>query len=250
MASLIGIARFLNKELDVRKIQDSSKNGLQVKGRKEVRKIAFGVDACLELFQKASMLNCDLVIVHHGLLWKKQKRKAVLKKRLGFLKKKGISLYGAHLPLDLNRKHGNNIELCRMFDLGKIRKFGKYHGIAIGYSGELNKSMPVKAIVNKLNNDLKTKSVVLDFGKRKIKTIAFVSGGGASAVEEAVNKKMDVFITGELSHGEYHFAKDAEINLIAAGHYHTETLGVKALMPVLKQKFNIETVFIDIPTKI
>ena len=68
------IIKFLNKELKVSKIKDSSKNGLQVKGKNEVTKIAFGVDACMELFEKAKTNKCDLVIVHHGILWKPQKR--------------------------------------------------------------------------------------------------------------------------------------------------------------------------------
>ncbi len=251
MATAAQITRFLNKLLKVREIEDSSRNGLQFKGRKEVKKAGFAVDACLESFEKAAKLGCDMVIVHHGILWKgKKKYVEAIGKRKSFLIKKNISLYTAHLPLDLHRKYGNNILLCKILGLKKIKKFGKYHGFMIGYQGELEKPKTTNEIVNILNRELKTKSIVLPFGKKKNKIIAFVSGGGAEAGNDAIKKKIDLFVTGEINHGWHHSAKDSGINIIAAGHYHTETFGVKALMPLLKQKFNIETIFIDIPTKV
>ena len=208
-------------------------------------------DGCVEAFEKAAKIGCDMVIVHHGVLWKgKKKYVEAVGKREKFLKKKNMSLYGVHLPLDLHEKYGNNICLCRILGLRKIKKFGRYHGFMIGYEGELEKPKTTNEIAKILNRELKAKSIVLPFGKKKNKTVAFVSGGGAEAGEEAVKKKIDLFVTGELNHGWHHTAKDSGINIIAAGHYQTETLGVKALMPVLKQKFNIETVFIDIPTEI
>lgn len=251
MATAVQIARFLNKLLRVRKIKESSRNGLQFKGMSQVKKIGFAVDSCMEAFENAAKLGCDMIIIHHGVLWKgKKKYVDAISRRKRFLKKKNISLYGAHLPLDLHEKYGNNICLCRILGLRKIKKFGRYHGFMIGYEGELEKPKTTNEIAKILNRELKTKSIVLSFGKKKNKTIAVVSGGGAEAGNEAVKKKIDLFVTGELNHEWHHSAKDSNINMIAAGHYNTETLGVRALMPVLKQKFNIETVFIDIPTKI
>ncbi len=71
MVTLNSIVRYLNKELDVKGIpDDSSRNGLQVKANSDIRKIGFSVDACVEVFEKAKKQGCDLVIVHHGILWK------------------------------------------------------------------------------------------------------------------------------------------------------------------------------------
>ena len=77
-----------------------------------------------------------------------------------------------------------------------------------------------------------------------------VSGAGASAIEEAVKLKLDCFLVGEISQSDYVRARDYKINLIVAGHYATETVGVKALMPLLKEKFNISTIFVDNKTGI
>ncbi|MBW2978108.1 Nif3-like dinuclear metal center hexameric protein [Candidatus Woesearchaeota archaeon] len=251
MSSLLSVVRFLNKELNIRKIPDSSRNGLQVKGKKQVKKIGFAVDACLSTFEKAKKAKVDLLIVHHGLLWKPQKRKEITKKRLNFLKKNKIALYGCHLPLDAHIKHGNNIKLCELIHLTKIKKFGRYHGgPAIGYQGSLINPKTIKALANLLNKELKTESKVYPFGKKKIKTVAIISGAGYALLEEAIKKKIDLFITGEIKYSIYNHSKDEQISLIVAGHYATETLGIKALMALIKEKFNIQTVFIDNPIEI
>ena len=250
MVTSIIITRFLNKELQTRKIPDSSKNGLQVKG-KEVKKIGFAVDASLETFKKAKKAGCQMIIVHHGLFWKKQKDpNNVRKARVTFLKKNKISLYASHLPLDRHKKYGNNIELCKIIGVEKPKLFGNYKGAIVGYIGKLSKPAKLSSILKKLNKVLKTKSYSRDFAKKKIKTIAIVSGGGDFAIDEAIKKKADLFVTGEFPHESYHTAKEKKLSIIAAGHYATETLGVKALMPVLKEKFAVNTVFLDTPTKL
>ncbi len=245
MVKLSKIKVFLDKELKIRKIKDYSKNGLQVKCKEEVKKIGFAVDGCLSTFEKAKKNKVDLLVVHHGIKWKTQKCKELDKKREQFLKKNNISLYAAHLPLDLHSQYGNGIELCRILGLVKTKKFGKYHGIKVGYKGEFVSGIGINKIANILNKSLKTKCDVFPFGKKKIKSIGIVSGGGSDAMEEAVKDKLDCFLVGEINLGAYNRAKDYKMNMVAAGHYATETGGVKALLRLLKQKFNIETIFID-----
>ncbi len=63
------IIDFINGYLDSGKIKDASQNGLQIEGGAEVKKIAFGVSASLELFERAAASGADMIIVHHGLLW-------------------------------------------------------------------------------------------------------------------------------------------------------------------------------------
>ena len=249
MVKLNSIVRFLNKELRIRSIEDKSKNGLQVKTNKEIKKIGFAVDACLGTFKKAKKAGCDLLIVHHGLLWKhKRDVTGVQKKRINWLKKNKIGLYAAHLPLDAHPKHGNNIQLAKLLELEKIKRFARHHGSSIGFVGSFKKTMALKSIANKLNKTIKTKCRIFPSGKKRIKKIAILSGRSRSLIPEAVKVKPDCVLTGEVVHGPDNEAKDLQINLIAAGHYATETLGVKALMPLIKEKFNIQTIFIDNPT--
>lgn len=247
MVKLNSVVRFLNDELKIKKIKDSSRNGLQVKTDKDIKKIGFAVDACLSTFEKAKKAKVDLLIVHHGIRWKPQKYKELTKKRIDFLKKNKIALYAAHLPLDTHHKYGNNIQLADILGLINTKKFGAYHGFKIGYKGKLKKTKTMKQIANILDKELKTESLLLKFNKDRINTIGIVSGGGSDAIEDAVKENLDCFLVGEINLSSYQRAKDLKLNTIVSGHYATETLGVKALMPVLKQKFNVKTIFINNP---
>jgi len=239
------IVRFLNKELKISKIKDDSKNGLQVRCNPEVKKIGFAVDGCLSTFEKAKKAKVDLLIVHHGIKWSPQKKPEINKKREMFLKKNKISLYGVHLPLDAHNKYGNNIVLSILLGLKNIKKFGKYRGSKIGYMGKFEKATPLNAIAKLLNKKLKTKSKVYVFGKKTIKTIGVVSGGGALAIQEALKERLDCLLTGEMGLGDHNWAQDTKLSMIIAGHYATETVGVKALMPLLKGRFGVKIVFIE-----
>ncbi len=238
---------FLNKELKISKIKDSSRNGLQVYcGKKEIVKVGAAVDACLTTFKNAKAKNVDLLIVHHGLIWKGPKYPEVTKKRTDYLKKNKISLYAAHLPLDLHPKYGNNIRLLGILGLKRAKKFGGYHGVTIGYSGTFEKPKSMEEISEILDKKLQTKSLIYRFGKsEKIKSMCIVSGGGSSAIEEAVRKKMDCFLTGEMNLSAHNRAKDLGLNVIVSGHYATETVGVKALGELLREKFGISVVFVE-----
>ncbi|TKJ17541.1 Nif3-like dinuclear metal center hexameric protein [Candidatus Woesearchaeota archaeon B3_Woes] len=245
MAKLTQIKRFLDRELEVKRISDSSRNGLQVKCKSEVKKIGFAVDGCLSTFEKAKKAKVDLLIVHHGIKWKPQKYIKLTKDRENFLKKNKISLYGAHLPLDRNHKYGHNIGLAKILELSKIKRFGSYHGFKIGYKGIFDKPKTLNQISDILNKELKTKCRIFSFGKTKIKSIGIVSGAGAASIEDNVKEKLDCFLVGEINLGEYNRARDYKLSMIVGGHYATETVGLKLLIPFIKERFNVQTVFID-----
>ncbi len=235
----------MDKWLKVSEIEDSSCNGLQVEACGDVIKIGFAVDACLEVFEKAKNAGCNLIVVHHGLLWDKlHSITGLFAKRIRFLLQNNIGLYGIHLPLDKHNKLGNNIQLCKLFRLNNIREFGNYRGSNIGFSGERENEVDVEDFVREVEEKLGTKCRLLKFGKEQVKKIGIVSGMGCDAVEEA-GEKVDVLLTGESKLSAYHIAKEAKTNVIYAGHYATETLGLKALMEFVKEKFNIQVIFID-----
>ena len=91
---------------------------------------------------------------------------------------------------------------------------------------------------------------MLPYGKKKIRTIAVVSGGGCSTLPEAVERGFDLFITGEAAEWCESYSRDEEINVVFAGHYHTERFGVMALGNLLASKFGIEFTFVDVEERI
>jgi dinuclear metal center YbgI/SA1388 family protein len=243
------VAGFLNEELRVGKIKDASLNGLQVRSRNTGRigKVGFAVDACITTFERAKKLNVDLLVVHHGIKWRPQKDRDLENRRAAYLEKNELALYAVHLPLDLHANYGNNMQLSRLLDLRDPRKFGRYHGIKIGYAGTLRKAAGLDALARTLNRELKTACRVHAFGKERVRSLGIVSGGGGSMLKDAVRERLDCFLVGEIDLAVYNAARESGMNLIVAGHYATETTGVRALMPLVNDVFGIETVFIDDP---
>ena len=202
----------------------------------------------METFIAAKDAGADMVVVHHGLIWNGiTSVTGITYDRLKFLIENEISLYAAHLPLDRHREVGNNIEFMKLFNVKNIEEFGDYHGIFIGFMGDFEHEKNINEFKLEIEEKLSAKCIVLPFGKKKVKKVGVVSGGASSIVNEAV-EKVDVFVTGESSHTVYHTAKEAKVNVIFAGHYATETLGVRALAKVLNKEFGVETVFINVPT--
>jgi dinuclear metal center YbgI/SA1388 family protein len=241
------ISGLLNKTLRVRSIHDASVNGLQVKFRTmgAVRRVGFAVDACISTFEKAAKLGVELLVVHHGIKWRPQKDKDLENKRAVYLKKRGIALYAVHLPLDLHEEYGNNMQLSRLLDVREPRKFGRYHGIKIGYTGTFNKATSLDTLASVLNKSLNVDCRVFRFGKKNIRSIGIISGGGGSILKDAVKEQLDCFLVGEIDLAVFNAAREYGMNLLVAGHYATETVGVRALMPLVKDAFGVDTVFVD-----
>jgi dinuclear metal center YbgI/SA1388 family protein len=241
------VVSFLNEELRVEKISDASVNGLQVRSRtnSSVKRVGFAVDACISTFEQAHKLGVDLLVVHHGIKWRPQKDRDLEKMREAYLKRNNLALYAVHLPLDLHREYGNNIQLARLLGLKNVRKFGKYHGIKIGYAGGFGRTTSLDDLAGVLKRRLRTTCTVFRFGKARIRTLGIVSGGGGSMLKDAVQERLDGFVVGEIDLATHNAAKEYGMNLIVAGHYATETVGVKALRGLVGDVFGVETVFLD-----
>jgi dinuclear metal center YbgI/SA1388 family protein len=243
------LIEYLNQYLKISEIPDNSKNGLQVQGAEEIEKIAVAVDACMETFEAAAEQNAQMLIVHHGIFWNDiEVLTGYHYKRVKFLMDNCMNLYAAHLPLDVHPEVGNNVQLAKLLDLEVVGEFGEYQGLAIGVEAKSPNAIPISEFSARIEDRLGTTVRVDSFGTEKIGRVGIVTGGGASLIPQVVTRKLDCFITGEPKHSFYHFGRECSINLIYAGHYATETLGVKALAKHLENKFDITTIFIDKPT--
>lgn len=234
--------------------QDVSQNGVQVvNSGKQIKKIAFAVDACMQTILLARERCADMLFVHHGIFWGKPllitgTHYDRIKSLIGF----DIALYAVHLPLDAHPVYGNNIGLCERLGLENVKRFGTYHGTKIGLYGNFpqteNKGVSIDEAVRKLFPGGEKPANILPFGKKEIKNAGIISGGAASKIDEAVALNLDLYITGEIEHTTYHTALEHKINVIAGGHYQTETLGIKRVARKLESDTGIETCFLDVPT--
>ena len=254
MHTLKELTRFLDSLFVEYPVQDYSNNGLQVEGNAVIRKAAFAVDACQETFERAVQRGADFLFCHHGLSWGGGLPyiTGIHANRLRTLLNNGISLYAVHLPLDAHRAVGNNAMLADLVGLPPDLRhpFAEYHGLQIGYYGNYATPTTLEAIVKKLNEGLPTTCRILDNRDGKpIRSLAIVSGGGDSSLEEAAALPVDAFLTGEMLHQRYHTAKELGISVIIAGHYATETTGPKAVMNAVRLKFpDLPVEWLDVPT--
>ncbi len=243
------LSAFLDKELNLSEFPgDESVNGLQVEGKGSVSKIGVAVDACDYVFHKAAARGLDLLIVHHGLIWGGIRSvHGVMKKRIKTLLDADISLYACHLPLDWHPIYGNNSRLLKVLSIRRMGEFGEYHGKRIGYWGKLAGDLSLEQFAVRVESALTTRATVIGFG-RKVRNIGIVSGGGWSAIYDAEKLGIDTLLVGEPSHSAFTLAEEMQVNLVFAGHYATETLGVRAVGDMLQRKFGLRTEFIDHPS--
>lgn len=251
MVRLQELTLFLDAYLDSGSVRDDSWNGLQIEGKSDVQKVFFAVDAGMETFERAAQEGAQMIVVHHGMFWKSSNPSIQRhnKKRVDFLLKHGISLYASHLPLDMHPDVGNNAQLLELLGFEKDSPFGWYAGTQISFTGYAQESKTLVEIESVLRKEINAECKVLSFGSEKISRIAVCSGGGASfgLFMEASQAGVDLYLTGD-STEMYQMAKDIGINVIFAGHHATEIVGVRALSQVVKEKFDVEATFVDIPT--
>lgn len=247
------LAAFLDKELNLAGFPlDYSNNGIQVEGDPEVTKAVFAVDASLESIEYAEDVKADFLFVHHGISWGSGFRRitGIDAKRIALLLNSGITLYAAHLPLDAHAVLGNNAGLCKIIGAKSLEPFCHVEGADIGFIGTFSRKPPVETLVKKLKSALNCPECNF-YGDPDIKAgkIAVVSGGCSETVlTQAAAAGVELILTGEFKHQLYHPAREMGLNIITAGHYATETVGVMAVMEKVGSCFDVEVEFADLPT--
>ncbi len=246
------VVTYFNSLLPIEEVArtDYSLNGLQVGDPgAEIHKVAFAVDACMASFQRAAQAEAQLLCVHHGLFWGKPIAiTGEHYRRVKYVLDQGLALYAAHLPLDMEPVVGNNAGIADAIGLKQRAPFGDYHGVKIGVKGELPSELNIEDVLKKLEITRESALGVLPFGPERIKSVGIISGGADKEVGQALEEGLDLYITGELNHQVYHTCIEGGINLISAGHYHTETYGVLNLMKKLGSETDLATTFVDVPT--
>lgn len=248
---LAELARYMDELLETSRWEtvDSSLNGLQVEGGPHVRALAFAVDTSLETIRMCRENGANMLIVHHGLFWGKPLAiTGSHRSRVKTLLDDGISLYAAHLPLDFHPVLGHNAMLAVKLGLQSTGPLAVEKGLPIGLIASASQAFERNDFIARLDSLLETHSQVLPFGPDTIEHIGICSGGGAKMLTEPLSRRIDTFITGEASHTIYHFAREWGVNVIFAGHYATETPGLKALSDHLSARFSLAVSFLDAPT--
>ena len=247
---ILQLSHYLDNLLDIKEIKDSANaiNGLQVQNTGDIKKVGLAVDLCMATIEKAIAAECNMMFVHHGMLWGGVKPiRGNFYDKISTMMCENLGLYSAHLPLDMHPILGNNRVLADQLELNELEPFGEYEGQKIGFKGRL-KLLSAEELGAKLEDKLGSPVKVI--GSGEVQTLGVVSGGAADILSQAAVAGLDAYLTGEGSNHHYHEALENECVLILAGHYATETGGVKAVGKHLEKQFGIKTEFIDYPTGI
>jgi dinuclear metal center YbgI/SA1388 family protein len=249
MLSLSEIVRYIDNYLHIREIEDwpNAVNGLEIENSGRVTKIGAAVDVSTRVLTQAAKKSVDFLIVHHGLFWPGLRPvTGALRRQLKLALENDIALYGAHLPLDVHPKVGNNARLAGLLGLKATQPFLEEKGQLIGLKARI--SLPREQLAGRLRKALGGPIKTFNFGSKETNTIGIITGGGGSEIYRVAQENIDTFITGEAPHWAAVAAEELEMNLLLGGHYATETFGVKALANHLSRRYKIPWEFIDCPT--
>ncbi|HEY2291289.1 MAG TPA: Nif3-like dinuclear metal center hexameric protein [Thermoanaerobaculia bacterium] len=238
----------LDQYLDSRG-KDYGPNGLQVEGREEIQKIVTGVSACQELFARAREAGADAVLVHHGLFWEGMPRTLTgfQYRRVAELIRGEMSLIAYHLPLDRHLEVGNNAMAGRQLGLRRIEPFGEHDGLPVGVKGLFPEPVSPEELVERCRRVYGQEPLAYLSGPEAISTLGVISGGGQREFYSAIAEGLDAYVTGEVTEWVMNVSRETRTHYLAAGHYATERLGVRALGEHLAERFGIEVEFIDVP---
>lgn len=253
-ASSTGVARqallgALDDLLRPADFKDYGPNGLQVEGRPMVRKLVTGVTASLALIEAAIDAGADAILVHHGLFWRGQDGRVTgwMKQRLSHLLEHEVNLFAYHLPLDAHPTLGNNAQLARVLDIELLPPDrGRFGDQSLGFLGHRPMGS-AQALADHVQVALGRAVTLVAEPDRPVQRIALCTGGAQGYFEDAIAAGADVFITGEISEPQAHYARECGVAYIACGHHASERYGAPAVGAVVAGQLGLEHQFIDIP---
>jgi dinuclear metal center YbgI/SA1388 family protein len=249
MVSLAELTTFLDGGLKTSSIKDypGAVNGLQLANEGKVERVIAAVDASLSVVEAAAQGGPGLLLVHHGMFWQgAQPVTGAIYQKLKVAMDAGLAIYSSHLPLDIHPEWGNNVLLANAIGVTGLQPFLESKGMAMGLRGDWKGSR--EELRTQLEKAVGGPVHGCPGGEEQISTVGIVTGGAGSEVAAAAATGVDAFITGEGPHWSFPLAEELGLNVFYAGHYATETFGVKKLAEVLSDRFGLPWEFIDRPT--
>lgn len=255
MMRAVELAQRIDQTLNVSGHPDypAALNGLQCDHRGPVRRIAAAVDLSQRTISAAAADGANFLLVHHGMFWSApQPLVGAAYARMRLLFEHDMAVYSVHLPLDSHSQFGNNALLARELGLAPSRSFATYQGFPIGVAGDAD--VPTDSLLGLADSFARRHGGHAHASEmpndHRTHRWAICTGAGASseALREAQAAHIDTLITGE---GPHHTAVDAPergVVVIYAGHYATETLGVRAVAQHLSAETGLPWSFVDAPT--
>jgi len=250
MANLNEIVAYLDTELQIATVPDYSgaMNGLQLKNDGNVSKVGSAVDASLPTIVKAIEAGVDLLIVHHGMFWHgAQKLVGAQYEKIKLAMDANLAIYSAHIPLDIHPLYGNNVLLSQLIGMNEAEAYHDWKGVKLGLRQRMD--IELGELLQRVEAAVGTSIHYCKGAERdSVGMVGVITGGAGSELQSMVDEGVNTFITGEGPHWSYPLAEELGVNIIYAGHYATETFGVRKLMDLIAEQFSMSKYFVFHPT--
>ncbi len=192
-----------------------------------VTAILIALDPTEDAVEEAIKQGCNVILTHHPMLFRGLKtvdgHETGSRKVIRMIRH-GITAMAFHTRLDAADGGVNDILAARL-GLQNVEPFGddgNPAGKPIGRVGNLPETVSTDAFIEIVKGALGLSALVFAGSGKSVHRVAVLGGAGEDDIAAAVAAGADTYVTGEL---KYHTLCDAPygvINLIMAGHYHTE----------------------------
>ena len=219
---------------------------------KEVKKVLVALDPFRNVIEEAIEIGADCIVTHHPLIFRNPLMAVSEESETGrcvlTLIEHGIAAINAHTNYDLAPGGVNDI-LAQTLGLQNITVIspegtdaeGRPYGLLrCGTVGEISLKTFLAAVKEKLDCDGLR---YVDSGKA-VRKIAVGGGSCADEMTNALAAGCDTFVTADVKYNQFRTAYELGLNLIDAGHFHTENPAMPVLAEKLRKAFpGIDVVF-------
>jgi dinuclear metal center YbgI/SA1388 family protein len=152
-----------------------------------------------------------------------------------------LNLCAYHLPLDAHPQYGNNAQLGLRLALAADARFGEQN---LGFAAAAD--LTLAELAQRVESALERAPLVVPGDGRRLRRVAWCTGGAQGYFESAVAAGADAFLSGEISEPQAHLARETGVAYLACGHHATERYGAPALGAALAAQFGIEHRYIEV----
>ena len=197
-------------------------------GEAQVRRVLVTLDVTEAAVCAAKEGGYDVIVSHHPMIFKGLKAvndsNFIAAKTIDLIRN-GISVMSFHTRLDAVSGGVNDV-LAKLLGVQDAVPFGEE---AIGRIGTLSEEMSAVAFAKRVKSVLDAPVVLLSDAGLPVRCVAVLGGGGDDDVFAAQAAGADTYVTGELKYHSLTDAPEEGVNLIEAGHFHTENPVCKTL---------------------
>lgn len=223
-------------------------------GRRErtVKRVLVALDPFRTVIDEAIALKADLIVTHHPLIFGEELKAVNEDTETGrcllALIEHGIAAINAHTNLDM-APGGVNDVLAQKLALVNIRVADPSGTDAEGREWGLIRmgevpEQPLEAFLNRVKTLLGCEGLRYVNSGKPVRRVCVGGGSCGGFITEAAKHGCDTFVTADVKYNQFRTAYELGVNLIDAGHFHTENPTMPILAEKLRQAFpEVEVIF-------